>query len=144
MDIDAVHVNTSDIDNCVFFFKQKTAYEMLISDWSSDVCSSDLAHGTGLLPAGSRAPAHGGGPSGGRQRPRRGGAPDGTRPLAYGHGRGRASFRCALRAAFEAARPAPRGDRPYPRLRARPFCLELANPHYQSPHPLAPPTTEKP
>src|SRR3546814_6600626 len=26
-----------------FFFKQKTAYEMLISDWSSDVCSSDLA-----------------------------------------------------------------------------------------------------
>src|SRR3546814_3350063 len=31
-----------------FFFKQKTAYEMRISDWSSDVCSSDLvehAHG---------------------------------------------------------------------------------------------------
>src|SRR3546814_14479052 len=29
---------------CVFFFfKQKTAYEMRISDWSSDVCSSDLA-----------------------------------------------------------------------------------------------------
>src|SRR3546814_9062291 len=25
-----------------FFFKQKTAYDMLISDWSSDVCSSDL------------------------------------------------------------------------------------------------------
>src|SRR3546814_4022761 len=30
-----------------FFFKQKTAYEMRISDWSSDVCSSDLA-GQGL------------------------------------------------------------------------------------------------
>src|SRR3546814_16308320 len=33
------------IDLChfvVFFFKQKTAYEMRISDWSSDVCSSDL------------------------------------------------------------------------------------------------------
>src|SRR3546814_6598506 len=35
-------------DSCVvvcfgfFFFKQKTAYEMRISDWSSDVCSSDL------------------------------------------------------------------------------------------------------
>src|SRR3546814_3459113 len=29
----------------IFFFKQKTAYEMRISDWSSDVCSSDL---TGL------------------------------------------------------------------------------------------------
>src|SRR3546814_2587909 len=30
---------------CVFFFKQKTAYEMRISDWSSDVCSSDLVEG---------------------------------------------------------------------------------------------------
>src|SRR3546814_20400845 len=32
-----------------FFFKQKTAYEMRISDWSSDVCSSDLGalHGLG-------------------------------------------------------------------------------------------------
>src|SRR3546814_9018343 len=28
-----------------FFFKQKTAYEMRISDWSSDVCSSDLRPG---------------------------------------------------------------------------------------------------
>src|SRR3546814_9206781 len=28
-----------------FFFKQKTAYEMRISDWSSDVCSSDLDQG---------------------------------------------------------------------------------------------------
>src|SRR3546814_13857070 len=28
--------------NGLFFFKQKTAYEMRISDWSSDVCSSDL------------------------------------------------------------------------------------------------------
>src|SRR3546814_972809 len=28
---------------CFFFFKHKTAYEMRISDWSSDVCSSDLA-----------------------------------------------------------------------------------------------------
>src|SRR3546814_7833973 len=35
-----------------FFFKQKTAYEMRISDWSSDVCSSDLIgvveHETGV------------------------------------------------------------------------------------------------
>src|SRR3546814_1025770 len=30
---------------CLFFFKQKTAYEMRISDWSSDVCSSDLTKG---------------------------------------------------------------------------------------------------
>src|SRR3546814_13045266 len=28
--------------SCLLFFKQKTAYEMRISDWSSDVCSSDL------------------------------------------------------------------------------------------------------
>src|SRR3546814_6353751 len=27
---------------CYFFFKQKTAYDMRISDWSSDMCSSDL------------------------------------------------------------------------------------------------------
>src|SRR3546814_13339970 len=31
-----------------FFFKQKTAYEMRISDWSSDVCSSDLGVHPGL------------------------------------------------------------------------------------------------
>src|SRR3546814_12029326 len=31
-----------------FFFKQKTAYEMRISDWSSDVCSSDLNRGPGM------------------------------------------------------------------------------------------------
>src|SRR3546814_7633187 len=34
-----------------FFFKQKTAYEMRISDWSSDVCSSDLAPSISTLPA---------------------------------------------------------------------------------------------
>src|SRR3546814_2719758 len=40
--------------NCFFFFKQKTAYEMRISDWSSDVCSSDLrqARRALRLPAG--------------------------------------------------------------------------------------------
>src|SRR3546814_2967492 len=43
----------------LLFFKQKTAYEMLISDWSSDVCSSDLrlqalarAHGLTMTDAG--------------------------------------------------------------------------------------------
>src|SRR3546814_9894729 len=35
------------VDFFFFFFKQKTAYEMRISDWSSDVCSSDL----GIQPA---------------------------------------------------------------------------------------------
>src|SRR3546814_20974477 len=33
------------LDCIFFFFKQKTAYEMRISDWSSDVCSSDLGEG---------------------------------------------------------------------------------------------------
>src|SRR3546814_21138421 len=48
-----------------FFFKQKTAYEMRISDWSSDVCSSDLGylrlHAVAALRplrAVSQAPAH--------------------------------------------------------------------------------------
>src|SRR3546814_10036318 len=38
---------------CVFFFffKQKTAYEMRISDWSSDVCSSDLTDEQTVFPA---------------------------------------------------------------------------------------------
>src|SRR3546814_1647492 len=42
----------------VFFFKQKTAYEMRISDWSSDVCSSDLGSTGG---GGSGGPGNGGG-----------------------------------------------------------------------------------
>src|SRR3546814_17787415 len=48
-----------------FFFKQKTAYELRISDWSSDVCSSDLRPraacraGARRLGSGRRRPAHG-------------------------------------------------------------------------------------
>src|SRR3546814_3015294 len=42
---------------CCFFFKQKTAYEMRISDWSSDVCSSDLMSGEGLVYIASHAVA---------------------------------------------------------------------------------------
>src|SRR3546814_15012960 len=43
----------------VFFFKQKTTYEMRISDWSSDVCSSELGLGARLDPeiVGKRAEA---------------------------------------------------------------------------------------
>src|SRR3546814_7785164 len=47
----------------LFFFKQKTAYEMRISDWSSDVCSSDLSGlevgGSKHRPAASRHPTTG-------------------------------------------------------------------------------------
>src|SRR3546814_6071163 len=65
----------TDVFTChvFFFFKQKTAYEMRISDWSSDVCSSDLAfgiqaeqrifvvaeRGIDLLPVFRQQPAHG-------------------------------------------------------------------------------------
>src|SRR3546814_4258898 len=43
------------ISDCCFFFffKQKTAYDMRISDWSSDVCSSDLS----IWPSRNRGPA---------------------------------------------------------------------------------------
>src|SRR3546814_9210467 len=42
----------------VFFFKQKTAYEMRISDWSSDVCSSDLLPGADSATDDLRARGH--------------------------------------------------------------------------------------
>src|SRR3546814_10113223 len=53
------------------FFKQKTAYEMRISDWSSDVCSSDL---------GRRAQARAGRPGGGRGGPPQRAAPGSQAP----------------------------------------------------------------
>src|SRR3546814_4236186 len=40
-----------------FFFKQKTAYEMRISDWSSDVCSSDLTVGQRVVTLDLKDPA---------------------------------------------------------------------------------------
>src|SRR3546814_2048795 len=46
--IKSMFVFTADV--CIlFFFKQKTAYEMRISDWSSDVCSSDLIENLSLF-----------------------------------------------------------------------------------------------
>src|SRR3546814_5570428 len=44
----------------ICFFKQKTAYEMRISDWSSDVCSSDLRHSC-VFHAPGQIPEHAGG-----------------------------------------------------------------------------------
>src|SRR3546814_4425553 len=41
---------------CCFFFKQNTAYEMRISDWSSDVCSSDLSMAPASAPLGLPPP----------------------------------------------------------------------------------------
>src|SRR3546814_5467760 len=45
MQINKRCVHNRYILKAVFFFKQKTAYEMRISDWSSGVCSSDLKDG---------------------------------------------------------------------------------------------------
>src|SRR3546814_10216293 len=70
-----------------FFFKQKTAYEMRISDWSSDVCSSDLSRSLGVsgtgtgAGAGTRAGAGAGG-TGAVVRPRKKPPPPTTRIAA--------------------------------------------------------------
>src|SRR3546814_1118070 len=42
-------MSTDSIYLFLFFFKQKTSYEMRISDWSSDVCSSDLSTSSSSL-----------------------------------------------------------------------------------------------
>src|SRR3546814_3573352 len=42
----------------LFFFRQKTVYEMRISDWSSDVCSSDLGRDRGAVQALERDALH--------------------------------------------------------------------------------------
>src|SRR3546814_4495662 len=48
------------LESIFFFFKQKTAYELRISDWSSDVCSSDLGPGVRLRLAAVEVAAGGG------------------------------------------------------------------------------------
>src|SRR3546814_4475903 len=79
-----------------FFFKQKTAYEMRISDWSSDVCSSDLCADAGqelLQLAARRAPGFG--------------KPDeGVAPLQHSLGEGERSRRRPLVAREDMQRPA--------------------------------------
>src|SRR3546814_2663414 len=59
--------------DCIFFFfKQKTAYEMRISDWSSDVCSSDLRNaGSGTGNDDDRGASTGAGAGDGQQQPTR-------------------------------------------------------------------------
>src|SRR3546814_3738424 len=66
-----------------FFFKQKTAYEMRISDWSSDVCSSDLP--------GAARPIDGN--IGLWRRHRRGRGDVGARPVSGRHPESAAHFR---------------------------------------------------
>src|SRR3546814_20283627 len=81
----------------VFFFKQKTAYEMRISDWSSDVCSSDLefaillefqAFDRVLADVDVEAAACGGAGFGGGSAPTPGVLQDEVEPLLQGGGGG--------------------------------------------------------
>src|SRR3546814_9264545 len=68
-----------------FFFKQKTAYEMRISDWSSDVCSSDLRETPARPPARHRSAVRSlRSPDGGRAQR----AAGGRRAAGQGHGCG--------------------------------------------------------
>ena len=50
--MDILEKSSSYSGNTIFFFKQKTAYEMESRDWSSDVCSSDLNAHFGTLTEG--------------------------------------------------------------------------------------------
>src|SRR3546814_8901643 len=98
----------------VFFFKQKTAYEMRISDWSSDVCSSDLAG----RPARQNAPADGraAGPWCRRARGVRKAASGVARLPATGSQSDRTSARCGQPNAQEYRSLARRPERAAPPL----------------------------
>src|SRR3546814_9808690 len=74
--------------SCFFFFKQKTAYEMRISDWSSDVCSSDLSVRRSAAPIAAAG--------GARSAKRPGGKEDGGRGsgAAARSGQGAGGKRC--------------------------------------------------
>src|SRR3546814_13110768 len=69
-----------------FFFKQKTAYEMRISDWSSDLCSSDLTGGRQYCRNADRWPVLplSCSPEGSRRPDRAGSHPDGSHPSSGG------------------------------------------------------------
>src|SRR3546814_4222777 len=88
-----------------FFCKQKTAYEMRIRDWSSDVCSSDLDRGSVAQRRGADRPESRARPEPGVD-PRRFGGPDRARP-AGGQGTGRRLSRRIGRLAV-AVHPRPR------------------------------------
>src|SRR3546814_2212490 len=70
-----------------FFFKQKTAYELRISDWSSDVCSSDLAESRGRA---GRSAMRSGGSSKSKRSTRKAGYCGGITAGMPGKGVGRA------------------------------------------------------
>src|SRR3546814_6006413 len=94
-----------------FFFKQKTEYEMLISDWSSDVCSSDLEAAADARQPRLRQPPrrHCAGARGARDRRVRRAAVHRRRA----HARRRAHRRRAARSTRRPGADAVQADRPY-------------------------------
>src|SRR3546814_4472738 len=90
----------------LFFFKQKTAYEMRISDWSSDVCSSDLCDGEWRR--GGRALFRGQDLRRGDRAPRR----QGWEGAALAQGR------CRWRAEYRISRPVGKGRQTHPPIAA--------------------------
>src|SRR3546814_2349873 len=119
---------------CVFFFKQKTAYEMRISDWSSDVCSSDLGERAtpGTAPAGAGQEAFDCGRPVRHRRPGRRAVHanrlrrTATRPgrLRRFPARARAAGRACVTAVERRAAPAIRSAR-FPRRRSEEHTSEL-------------------
>src|SRR3546814_3452035 len=98
-----------------FFFKQKTAYEMRISDWSSDVCSSDLCRddrSADAWPRRARLSRPGAGYIGGC-------APAAGGDRRYGHRRARREWSARRAAAGRCGRIGGTGDRPVSRAFAR-------------------------
>src|SRR3546814_8373696 len=98
----------------VFFFKQKTAYEMRISDWSSDVCSSDLPASRVSSPPASSPPSPPRPARGSRSTPERQG--EGSRRRA-GSARAAATHRkraarTPMGRAAPSARPSGSAERP--------------------------------
>src|SRR3546814_13945756 len=112
-----------------FFSKQKTAYELRISDWSSDVCSSDLpvaARGAPAPPPAAGRALRRGGRRDHRRRavpPRRGAAQEGAGPQA-----GRGGHRARGRGAGVITVDVALGDRGYPVLVGAGARQHLADP----------------
>src|SRR3546814_14794834 len=119
-----------------FFFKQKTAYEMRISDWSSDVCSSDLPS-CGPPPA--NQPLAIGGPGGHRcARIGHEGTNDAATDFAGFLGSGRRCRRIACCLGAAERRSAAGADVPARRRPPRPRRLRRAPYLCPNPHPPSP------
>src|SRR3546814_15873973 len=121
----------------IFFFKQKTAYELRISDWSSDVCSSDLHTVSSIMLRLSAGPllcvAHREGPFKGPARSAHGVEPALRGPAEFVPGA--VGTGIANRDIARAARPDEISDRDVVNAPERP---------HPFPHPTTPPGAKRP